>query len=429
MSNYKLQTLGEFIIDREPDLLPLFMQLKNAVRIIYNRLSVAGLENLTGLTGDQNGYGEDVQKLDDFANTLLCDKIMASKTVACFMSEELENPVWSKEKNEKYIFATDPLDGSSNIDISLSIGTIFSIYKNTGELLQKGSQQIASGYFLFSTACLLVLTLGDGVYVFNLDETMDSFLMIESNLTIPENGKIYSINEGNWHKFNTKTQNYIEHVKKESYKLRYVGSMVADVHRTLLKGGVFLYPTDSSNPTGKLRLLYEINPMSFLIQQAGGKSILEDGTDPMTLIPTKHDQTLPIILGSKVQVEEFDKTSWEPIKQIREKELSSEAKIIRNRLIDFYKTSINSEHFHSITAEHVFINSVLTLLFNDTDSFSISKLQKFLLQKEFRDLEIAKTDVAYFVDFWKNLTTSSEPEYSIENIGVYCSAKLQNFEL
>ncbi len=307
MSNYQLQTLGEFIIEREPDLLPLFMQLKNAIRIIYNRLSVAGLENLTGLTGGQNGYGEDVQKLDDFANTLLCNKIMASKSVACFMSEELENPFWSETKSEKYVFATDPLDGSSNIDISLSIGTIFSIYKNTGELLQKGSQQIASGYFLFSTACLLVLTLGDGVYVFNLDETMDSFLMIESKLMMPESGKIYSINEGNWHKFNSKTQNYIHKVKEENYKLRYVGSMVADVHRTLLKGGVFLYPTDSANPTGKLRLLYEINPMSFLIQQAGGKAILEDGTDPMTLIPTKHDQTLPIILGSNAQVELFEK--------------------------------------------------------------------------------------------------------------------------
>ena len=306
MSNYHIQTLGEFIIEREPDLLPLFMQLKNAARIIYNRLSVAGLENLTGLTGGKNGYGEEVQKLDDFANTLLRDKIMASKTVACFMSEELENPHWSETKSEKYIFATDPLDGSSNIDISLSIGTIFSIYKNTGELLQKGSDQIASGFFLFSTACLFVLTLGDGVYVFNLDETMDSFLLIESKMKMPESGKIYSINEGNWHKFNSKTKDYINKVKDESYKLRYVGSMVADVHRTLVKGGIFMYPTDSSNPTGKLRLLYEINPMSFIIQQAGGKAILEDGTDPMTITPTKHDQTLPIILGSKAQVEMFE---------------------------------------------------------------------------------------------------------------------------
>jgi fructose-1,6-bisphosphatase I len=319
MSNkLKIITLAEFVIANKPDMLPIFVQLETCLKIISSKLRVASLENLTGLTGTTNVYGEEVQKLDEFANQLLVDKMLASGKVGVVLSEELENPVYksapaqglsakqtgvqSSEVSD-YIFAMDPIDGSANIDISLPVGTIFSLYKNNGTLLQKGKDQVCAGYVLYSSATAIVMTFGDGVYTFTLDSEVDCFFLTDEKLRIPDDTKIYSINEGNYNKFFDQTKKFLTAAKDQEYKLRYVCSMVGDVHRTLLKGGIFIYPGDVKSPNGKLRLLYEINPMAMLLTQAGGQAFLEDGTDPLTIVPTKHDQTLPIILGSKVQVQ------------------------------------------------------------------------------------------------------------------------------
>jgi fructose-1,6-bisphosphatase I len=331
-SKLKIITLAEFVIANKPDMLPIFVQLETCLKIISSKLRVASLENLTGLTGTTNVYGEEVQKLDEFANQLLVDKMLASGKVCVVLSEELENPVYKKDvilskgevgsgfpneasprqakdpvpesiKTNDYIFAMDPIDGSANIDISLPVGTIFSLYNNNGTLLQKGQDQVCAGYVLYSSATVIVMTFGDGVYTFTLDSEVDCFFLTDEKLQIPEDTKIYSINEGNYNKFFDQTKKFLSTAKDQEYKLRYVCSMVGDVHRTLLKGGIFIYPGDVKSPSGKLRLLYEINPMAMLLTQAGGQAFLEDGTDPMTITPTKHDQTLPIILGSKTQVQ------------------------------------------------------------------------------------------------------------------------------
>jgi fructose-1,6-bisphosphatase I len=319
MSNkLKIVTLAEFVIDKKPDMLPIFVQLETCLKIISSKLRVASLENLTGLTGTTNVYGEEVQKLDEFANQLLVDKMLASGKVGVVLSEELENPVYkqgvilseakdpvpaSDEISNDYIYAMDPIDGSSNIDIALPVGTIFSFYHNNGVLLQQGKDQVCAGYVLYSSATVIVMTFGDGVYTFTLDSEVDCFFLTDEKLRIPDDTKIYSINEGNYNKFFDQTKKFLTTVKDQEYKLRYVCSMVGDVHRTLLKGGIFIYPGDVKSPNGKLRLLYEINPMAMLMEQAGGQAFLEDGTDPMRIIPIKHDQTLPIILGSKAQVQ------------------------------------------------------------------------------------------------------------------------------
>lgn len=314
MSNkLKIVTLAEFVIANKPDMLPIFVQLENCLKIISSKLRVASLENLTGLTGTTNVYGEEVQKLDEFANQLLVDKMLASGKVGVVLSEELENPVYRELPLVKglahtdgvsdYIYAMDPIDGSSNIDIALPVGTIFSFYHNNGVLLQQGKDQVCAGYVLYSNATAIVLTFGNGVYTFTLDSEVDCFFLTDEKLIMPEDSKIYSINEGNYNKFYDQTQKFLTTAKDQDYKLRYVGSMVGDMHRTLLKGGIFIYPGDVKNPSGKLRLLYEINPMAMLIAQAGGQAFLEDGTDPLTITPTKHDMTLPIILGSKAQVQ------------------------------------------------------------------------------------------------------------------------------
>jgi fructose-1,6-bisphosphatase I len=320
MSNkLKIITLAEFVIANKPDMLPIFVQLETCLKIISSKLRVASLENLTGLTGTTNVYGEEVQKLDEFANQLLVDKMLASGKVGVVLSEELENPVYKIApikglapqvtgviqgvETNNYIFAMDPIDGSSNIDISLPVGTIFSLYNNNGTLLQQGKDQVCAGYVLYSSATVIVLTFGDGVYTFTLDSEVDCFFLTDEKLRIPDDTKIYSINEGNYNKFFDQTKKFLTTAKDQEYKLRYVCSMVGDVHRNLLKGGIFIYPGDVKSPNGKLRLLYEINPMAMLLTQAGGQAFLEDGTDPMTIVPTKHDQTLPIILGSKVQVQ------------------------------------------------------------------------------------------------------------------------------
>lgn len=301
------QTLAEFVIENKPEMLPIFTQLEAAAKIIASKLRKAGLEDTLGLTGERNAYGEEVQKLDDFANSLFVEMITSSNQVKRIFSEELEKPVEVNQKGE-YIFAMDPMDGSSNIDVNLSLGSIFSVYKDNGELFQPGKNQIAAGYIIYSTCTMIVLTLGQGVFGFTLDPEVDSFFLTNSNLRMPEESLQYSLNEGIDQKFLQGVKEYLKHMKgKGEAKVRYAASMVGDIHRFLIKGGIFLYPQDSDREDGKLRLLYEVAPMSMLVEQAGGLAYSPINPHPLDVIPTKHDQKLPIVLGSKKNVEEFIK--------------------------------------------------------------------------------------------------------------------------
>lgn len=308
------QTLSEFVIEKYPQYLPLMVQLENSVKIIASKLRKAGLEGNLGYTGTKNVYGEEVQKLDMFANDLIIDKLKKSGQINTILSEELEEPVQSTPQAE-YIFCMDPLDGSSNIDVGLNLGTIFSLYPK-GDLLQPGKNQILAGYVLYGTSAIMVLTFGDGVYGFTLDEEVDSFFLTHPNIKIPEESGNYSINEGNSKNYKPKTKKYLEVLKtREDIKLRYAAAMVGDIHRFLIKGGIFLYPSDQKRPVGKLRLLYEVSPMSFIMQQAGGEAIsTNDGepfVDPLAIQPKVHDQRVPVVMGSPKNIEEFIKLNEE----------------------------------------------------------------------------------------------------------------------
>ncbi|MDO8497385.1 MAG: class 1 fructose-bisphosphatase [bacterium] len=304
-------TLTEFILEEESkfpqatgNFTLLMTLIENATKIIGSHIKKAGLVDILGQTGGTNVYEEEVQKLDVFSNDLLVNILSSSNLVSTIASEELEKPIRLKNKGHYAIFF-DPLDGSSNIDTNVSIGTIFSIYKNSGNYLQKGSQQVAAGYVVYGSSIMFVYTSGSGVNGFTLDPSIGSFLLSHPNIRIPEKGSTYSINEGYFEMFDIKVKNYISSLKKEKkYKLRYVGSMVADIHRTLLKGGIFLHPADFKNAQGKLRLMFEVNPMSFIVNQAGGKSI--SGTaDPLEITPTSVHQRTPIVLGSSQEIDKY----------------------------------------------------------------------------------------------------------------------------
>ena len=209
----------------------------------------------------------------------------------------METPLVTKEKGAKYAVFFDPLDGSSNIDVNISIGTIFSIYRMNGEILQKGSQQIAAGYIIYGPSCMFVYTCAGAVHGFTYDPSIGSFLLSHENICTPEKGTIYSINEAYFDKYSIQIQKYLHHAKNTNMKLRYVGSMVSDIHRTLLKGGIFMYPSDTDNPNGKLRLMYEINPMALIIKNAGGMAVTYTSS-PLLLQPTKLHERQPILIGS-----------------------------------------------------------------------------------------------------------------------------------
>ncbi len=304
-------SLIEFILEEERgfknakgNFTLLLTQLEYATKIIAAHVKKAGLVDILGATGDKNQSLDEVQKMDVFANQLILEVLASTKQVAIAASEEMEQEV-NLTKNGEYIVFFDPLDGSSNTDVNVSIGTIFSIYHKSYSVLQPGTKQVAAGYVLYGSSDMFVYTVGNGVNGFTLDPSIGSFLLSHPNIKIPQKGSIYSINEANSLYYDRNLLGYIRLLKTKEYKARYIGSLVADVHRTLLKGGIFLYPADNKNTSGKLRLMYEVNPISFIIQQAGGKSIGINNKDPRLLIPLSLHQKTPVILGSPHEINQY----------------------------------------------------------------------------------------------------------------------------
>ena len=326
----KMRTLGEFIVEKQHDfphasgeLSSLLASIRLAAKIVNREINKAGLADIIGASGNDNIQGEEQQKLDLYANEKFKAALEARDQVCGVASEaEDEAVAFSKElnKNAKYVVLMDPLDGSSNIDVNVSVGTIFSIYRRVSpvgtpptqeDFLQPGNKQVAAGYVIYGSSTMLVYTTGNGVNGFTYDPSLGTFYLSHENMRIPENGKIYSINEGNYIRFPTGVKKYIkfcqENVPEEGrpYTSRYIGSLVADFHRNLLKGGIYLYPSTQSHPNGKLRLLYECNPMAFLIEQAGG--LASDGARRiMDIKPTELHQRVPFFVGSKNMVHKVE---------------------------------------------------------------------------------------------------------------------------
>ena len=312
-------TLERHLLDRQRrmpeatgDFTGLFQQIMLAAKIIGSRVSKAGLSDILGRTGTTNVQGEQVQKLDDFANRIIVQTVEAGGHVCVMGSEEVEEPITIPPEypQGKYVLQFDPLDGSGNIDINASIGTIFSIHRRVTEpgqgtledLLQKGTEIVAAGYVIYGSSNMLVYSTGDQVDGFTYDPGVGEFFLSHPNIRIPERGGIYSINEGNYHNWSEGTQKWVDWIKtpsdtKKAYRLRYIGAMVADLHRTLLRGGIFVYPPDVKNKKGKLRLLYEASPMAFLVEAAGGAA--SDGTQRILDIePHELHQRTPVFMGS-----------------------------------------------------------------------------------------------------------------------------------
>jgi fructose-1,6-bisphosphatase I len=299
--------LSEFVKTQNADLGDPFYQLmeviEKAAMTIDDKLSHNGLIEEQGLTGGQNAYGEDVEKLDSYANEVLTSTLLACPSVHAVGSEELEEPKFSGHDGV-FNITHDPLDGSKNIDTNLPIGTIFGVYPRHDSMLQTGSTLIASGYVLYGPSLMLILATAGKVNGFTFNKETKEFVLSHPDIKIGDH-KIYAINEGYWELLFDNDKNYLTQIKKDGdYSLRYVGSMVGDVHRTLLKGGIFLYPPDKKHENGKLRLLYEAAPLSYLIIQAGGAAVSR-GINPLDVMPEKHDQRVPIILGTKAEVEKY----------------------------------------------------------------------------------------------------------------------------
>lgn len=301
----------------------LLHDLSFAVRIIARDVRRAGLSDVLGLTENTNVHGEQVKKLDEYANEIIIKAMERGGHLAVMASEENEDIIKiSKKYNKgKYVFVFDPLDGSSNIDVNVTIGTIFGFYKRIDEnseedggvedILQPGYRLVGSGYAMYGSSMVLVYSTGSGVNVFTYDPTLGDFLLTNTNLQMPKKGKYYSVNEGNFFKWNKNLQDYITYLKTPTkdksrpYSLRYIGTGVADVHRTLHYGGIFIYPEDINSPKGKLRLVYEANPLSFLIEQAGGRA--SDGVNRIIEIqPDNIHQRIPLYLGSEEDVLECE---------------------------------------------------------------------------------------------------------------------------
>ena len=288
-----------------------------AAKIISLEVSKAGIGgDILGLTGSINVYGEEVQKLDEFANSTFVNIISKSGTVCAITSEEIEKPIIiPEEKAGKYIFMMDPLDGSSNIDVNVSIGTIFSVYRKKSpgrsvtetDLLQKGADQVAGGYIVYGSSTLLIYSSGSGVHGFTLDPSIGEFFLSHPDMKIPIQGNIYSVNEGNQLCWDDKQVNLINYFKQidettmRPYKARYIGSMVSDFHRTLLKGGIFMYPKDHKNPNGKLRFAFEASPLAFIVENAGGRA--STGKERiLDIVPSNIHQCVPLYIGSREDV-------------------------------------------------------------------------------------------------------------------------------
>lgn len=325
-------TLSEFIMEQQADfpyasgdLSRLLSDIGIAAKIINHKVNKAGLQdNILGAMDSTNVQGETQMKLDVFADSALLNAVRWGGQVCGAASEENEKYfAFDSEicKKSKYVILFDPLDGSSNIDVNVSIGTIFSIFRrnssvgdmaNVNDFLQKGNEQVAAGYVIYGSSTMLVYTTGHGVNGFTLEPSIGEFCLSHPNMKTPDDGKIYSINEGNLLSCGKGVQAYIDWCKQTDkktsrpYSARYIGSLVADFHRNLLKGGIYIYPGTSKNPEGKLRLQYECNPLAFIVEQAGGKA--SDGKGRiMDIKPKNLHQRVPFFIGSKNMVERVEK--------------------------------------------------------------------------------------------------------------------------
>ncbi len=322
-------TLGEFIIDNQQDfpystgeLSRLIRSIRLAAKVVNHEVNKAGLVDITGAAGEQNIQGEDQQKLDVFANNIFIQTLTNREIVCGIASEENDDFITiagsRNDHKNKYVVLMDPLDGSSNIDVNVSVGTIFSIYRRVTPLgtpvtsedfLQPGNLQVAAGYIIYGTSTMLVYTTGHGVNGFTLNPALGSWYLSHPDMKFPENGNIYSINEGNYAHFPTGFKKYIKYCQEEEgdrpYTSRYIGSMVSDIHLNMIKGVIYIYPKSTKYDKGKLRLLYECNPMAFIVEQAGGKA--SDGYQRvMDIMPTELHERSAIFCGSKKMVEKAE---------------------------------------------------------------------------------------------------------------------------
>ena len=321
------KTLGEFIIENQKafqyssgELSRIINSIRLAAKVVNYKVNKAGLVDIIGAAGEQNIQGEDQQKLDVYANEVFIQTLINREIVCGIASEENDDFITVQGSdnchNNKYVILMDPLDGSSNIDVNVSVGTIFSVFRRitpigtpvtSEDFLQPGINQVAAGYVIYGTSTMLVYTTGFGVNGFTLNPAIGTFYLSHPNMKFPKDGNIYSVNEGNYVHFPQGVKDYIKYCQREEedrpYTSRYIGSLVADFHRNMIKGGIYIYPTSSKAPKGKLRLLYECNPMAFIAEQAGSSAT--DGENRILDIqPTSLHQRTPLYIGSKVMVDE-----------------------------------------------------------------------------------------------------------------------------
>ncbi len=327
MGEKRVVVLDEYIVNKQKefpratgDLSAILRNIGVAAKMVNREVNAAGLVDILGTIGRTNIQGEDVMKLDEFSNKEFISSLAQSGLCAGIASEEDKNIITINSNNKaKYVVCIDPLDGSSNIDVNVSIGTIFAIYRRLNteavcsekDFLQAGTALMGAGYVIYGSSTMLVYTTGYGVNGFTLDPSIGEFCLSHANITMPKTGSIYSINQGAYSKFSEGVKAYVDYcmgLNKENpkpYSLRYIGSMVADLHRNLIKGGIFIYPATSDAPKGKLRLLYECNPMSFIVEQAGGKA--SDGHKRILEIqPKELHQRTPIFIGSEQMVKKAE---------------------------------------------------------------------------------------------------------------------------
>jgi fructose-1,6-bisphosphatase I len=322
-------TLGEFIIENQNDfpyssgeLSRIFNSIRLAAKVVSYKVKKAGLVDIIGAVGEKNIQGEDQQKLDVYANEIFIQTLINREIVCGIASEENDDFITvqgrDNSNNNKYVVLIDPLDGSSNIDVNVSVGTIFSVYRRISPLgtpvlledfLQAGINQVAAGYVIYGTSTMIVYTTGHGVNGFTLNPAIGTFYLSHPNMRFPVDGTIYSVNEGNYIHFPQGVKDYIKYCQLEAedrpYVSRYIGSLASDIHRNLIKGGIYLYPTTTKATKGKLRLLYECNPMAFITEQAGGKA--SDGfSRVMEISPTALHERTPFFCGSYNMVEKAE---------------------------------------------------------------------------------------------------------------------------
>lgn len=323
------KTLGEFIIENQNEfqyssgeLSRIINSIRLAAKVVNYKVNKAGLVDIVGAVGEQNVQGEEQQKLDVYANEIFIQTLINREIVCGIASEENDDFITiegsDNGNNNKYVVLMDPLDGSSNIDVNVSVGTIFSVYRRItpigtpvtlDDFLQPGVNQVAAGYVIYGTSTMLVYTTGFGVNGFTLNPAIGTFYLSHPNMKFPVDGSIYSVNEGNYSQFPQGVKNYIKYCQQEEgdrpYTSRYIGSLVSDIHRNMIKGGIYIYPTSSKSPKGKLRLLYECNPLAFIAEQAGGKA--SDGVNRiMEVQPAELHQRISFFCGSKNMVEKAE---------------------------------------------------------------------------------------------------------------------------